>query len=70
MPTPPGPRPGAPSQLLARLGMALGAFAVFTCGWLSMRAMQSGDWLRAVLFTFLAMASAVIASAFSRRARS
>jgi hypothetical protein len=42
----------------------MGALAVFTGGWLAMRA---DDWRRVVLFTLLALAGGVVASFFGRR---
>ena len=51
---------------LAKLGMGASALAVFTCGWLSMRAT---DWPRILLFALLALVAGMIASAFARAGR-
>jgi len=59
------PPSGLP-RTMARLGMALAAFGVFTCGWLAMR---TDDWRRMAAYTLLAVGAAMAASAFSRRAR-
>jgi hypothetical protein len=56
----------APSRLLAQLGVAASAFAVFTCGWL---AMKSDDWKVMLGLTVLAGLAGVVAQAFSRRLR-
>jgi NADH:ubiquinone oxidoreductase subunit 4 (subunit M) len=58
--------PGGLTRTMAKLGMALGAFGVFTCGWLAMR---TDDWRKMLAYTLLAMGAAMAASAFSRRAR-
>jgi hypothetical protein len=58
--------PGGLSRTMARLGVGLSAFGVFTCGWLAMR---TDDWRRMAFFTLLAMGAAMAGSAFSRRAR-
>jgi NADH:ubiquinone oxidoreductase subunit 4 (subunit M) len=54
------------SRSLARLGTALSALGVFTCGWL---AMQTSDWRLIVAYSMLALGAGALASAFSRRAR-
>jgi len=65
--TDPSPeQPGALGRTMARAGMAVSAFAVFTCGWLAMR---TEDWRKMAVYTVLAMGAAMAASAFSRRAR-
>jgi len=51
---------------LAKAGVALSAFAIFTCGWLAMR---TDDWRQVVLFSVLALGAGASASAFSRQAR-
>jgi hypothetical protein len=57
---------GAVNRTLAKAGMALAAFAVFTCGWLAMR---TEDWRQIVGFSVLALVAGAVASAFSRQAR-
>jgi hypothetical protein len=54
------------SRGLAKAGVVLAAFAIFTCGWLAMR---TDDWRQVLLFSALALAAGAVASAFSRRAR-
>jgi len=66
MPDPTPEQPGPLGRTMARAGMALAAFAVFTCGWLAMR---TDDWRKMAAYTLLAMGAATAASAFSRRAR-
>jgi hypothetical protein len=66
MTAPPAPARQASGRLLARLGVGLSAFAVFTCGWL---AMQTDDWRRMLLYSVLALGAGALASGFSRRAR-
>jgi NADH:ubiquinone oxidoreductase subunit 4 (subunit M) len=58
--------PGGLPRVMAKLGMALAAFGVFTCGWLAMR---TDDWRKMAAYTLLALGAAMAASAFSRRAR-
>ena len=57
---------GGMGKGLARVGMGAAAFLVFLCGWF---AMKSEDWRVTVGLTLLAGVCAVVASAFSRRAR-
>jgi hypothetical protein len=54
------------SRAAAKVGVGLSAFAVFTCGFLAMRAT---DWPRILLFSALALVAGAVASAFSRRSR-
>ncbi len=51
---------------LARAGVVLSAFAIFTCGWL---AMHATDWVRILLYSALALAAGGAAQAFSRHAK-
>jgi hypothetical protein len=51
---------------MAKAGMALSAFAVFTCGWLAMR---TDDWRQILGFSLLALVAGAVASGFSRQAR-
>jgi NADH:ubiquinone oxidoreductase subunit 4 (subunit M) len=57
-------RPRSSSRLLAQIGFAASAFAVFLCGWLGMR---TDDWRKMVAYAALALVAAALASAFSRR---
>jgi hypothetical protein len=54
------------NRTMAKLGVLLSAFAIFTCGWLAMR---TDDWRQVVLFSLLALGAGAAASAFSRHAR-
>lgn len=54
------------SRTLAKAGVVLSAFAIFTCGWLAMR---TDDWRQMLLFSALALGAGALAQAFSRRAR-
>lgn len=54
---------------MARLGTFLSAFAVFSCGWLAMTAMNAGEWLKMGIFSALALGAAAVGSAFSRASR-
>ena len=54
-------------HLAARVGVVAAAFAVFTCGWLAMRAEH---WTGMVGFSALALGAAVLASRLSRAGRS
>jgi hypothetical protein len=53
-----------PSRFAARAAFVASAFAVFICGWLAMR---TNDWRQMVLWSALAIAAAVIATAARRR---
>jgi NADH:ubiquinone oxidoreductase subunit 4 (subunit M) len=66
MPRLPDQPPDGLPRTMAKLGMGLAAFAVFTCGWLAMR---TDDWRKMAAYTLLALGAAMAASAFSRRAR-
>ena len=55
------------NRTLAKAGVVAAAFAVFTCGWLGMK---TDDWRKMLLYAVLALASGVLASTFSRHARS
>ncbi len=57
---------GGMGKGLARAGTAASAFLVFVCGWF---AMKSEDWRVTVGLTLLAGVAAMVAQAFSRRAR-
>jgi hypothetical protein len=66
MPDPKDQPPSGPSRAVAKLGMALSALGVFTCGWLAMR---TDDWRMMAVYTVLALAAAMVGSTFSRLAR-
>jgi hypothetical protein len=66
VPTPEPPQENLFRQIAGRAGFIGSALAVFTCGWLAMRA---DDWKRIVLFSALALVAGALASAFSRRSR-
>lgn len=53
-------------RIATQAGFVASAFAVFTCGWLAMRA---DDWKMIVLFSILAVGGAALTSVFSRAAR-
>ncbi|MBI5070597.1 MAG: hypothetical protein HZB56_20405 [Deltaproteobacteria bacterium] len=57
---------GGMGKGLARAGVAASAFLMFVCGWFAMR---SDDWRVTVGLTLLAGVAALVAQAFSRRAR-
>ncbi|MBK9517666.1 MAG: hypothetical protein IPO09_09990 [Anaeromyxobacter sp.] len=57
------------NRTMARLGTFLSAFAVFSCGWLAMTAMNAGEWLKMGIFSALALGAAAVGSAFSRASR-
>ena len=54
------------SRAAAKVGVGASAFAVFTCGFLAMRATA---WPRILLFSALALVAGAVASAFSRLSR-
>lgn len=54
------------NRTVAKLGVAVSALAIFTCGWLAMR---TEDWRQVVLFSVMALGAGAVASAFSRHAR-
>ena len=54
-------------HVAAKAGVVAAAFAVFTCGWLAMRA---DHWTGMVGFSALAVGAAVLASRLSRAGRS
>lgn len=62
----PGGGGGKLGKVVARIGLVASALGVFTSGWLAAR---SSDWKQIVLFTLLAGVAALLAQAFSRRAR-
>jgi hypothetical protein len=53
-------------RIATKAGFVASAFAVFTCGWLAMRA---DDWKTIVLFSLLAVGGAALTSVFSRTTR-
>jgi hypothetical protein len=64
----PGPERSSPNRPPTRwpvqAAFVASAFAVFICGWL---AMKTNDWRLMILYTALAIAAAVIATAVRRR---
>lgn len=68
-PRPPRCAGGAVNRTLARLGTVLSAFAVFSCGWLAMNAMNAGEWVKMGLYSALALGAAAVGSGFSRQGR-
>jgi hypothetical protein len=66
VPDPSGQNRPALGPGLAKIGVVVAAFAVFTCGWL---AMHATDWRYMILFTALALVAGAVASAFARNAR-
>ena len=52
------------NRTLAKLGVALSAFGIFTCGWL---AMSTDDWRRIVLYSLLALGAGAAAWRWVRR---
>jgi hypothetical protein len=62
--TVPGRPKSTTSRLLAQVGFAASALAVFTCGWLGMR---TSDWRLTIAYAVLALGAAALAAAFARR---
>ncbi|BDG05514.1 hypothetical protein [Anaeromyxobacter oryzae] len=65
MPTP-DPSESGVRRAAAQAGVVASALAVFTCGWLAMRAQE---WPRILLYSVLAVGAAALASWFRRAAR-
>lgn len=58
------PGPGGKPGVLARIGVIVASFAVFTAGWV---AMKSDDWRVMVGVSALALVAGMIAAGLSRR---
>ena len=53
------------NRTLARLGTFVSAFAVFSCGWLAMGAMNDSEWAKMAVYSALALGAAFVGSRFT-----
>jgi hypothetical protein len=57
------------NRTLARLGTFVSAFAVFSCGWLAMDAMNASEWGKMAIYSAVALGAAAVGARFSHLSR-